>query len=52
MNQVQFRLGFRRRSRWWGLQRSQSPLTGFKGTYTSKEKWRTDDGRAGEEVIE
>jgi len=33
MHQIRFRLGLRPRPRWGSLQRSPSPLAGFKGAY-------------------
>jgi len=41
MHQIQFRLGLRPRPRWGSLQRSHTPLDGFKGP--------TSKGREGEE---
>ena len=44
MHQIRFRLGLRPRPHWWSLQRSSSPLAGFRGPLRGKGR-----GWAGEE---
>jgi len=45
MNQIQFRLGFRRRPHWGSLQRSSDRLAGFKGPTSKGEKGKGKEGK-------